>query len=237
MYQTGNIPFRLCDVRLVVRNGDRDVIVEYREQRRIPVEGSQATGSSAATAASSSSSSPSSISSYIKQKLRMATVIPGTDVPITSDPSSSAETSSTANADASSQRDQPFKKHDSDTEIADVETVSEFPEFTTCPMPPSVLDELRGKYSRFRVRHDQSLITKLENVDRWEATQKDLRERSVLTPLQELIKVREMEKLQREKAEVLELDEEMLVRIGRVMVAEGSKEKLSVVKGLSGLGR
>ncbi|RKF78345.1 putative kow domain-containing protein domain-containing protein [Golovinomyces cichoracearum] len=50
--------------------------------------------------------------------------------------------------------------HDVDTFRLDVDIKNFVPTLLTPPMPPSVIDELRNKYSKFRTRHDADFIEK-----------------------------------------------------------------------------
>ncbi|KAF4585815.1 KOW motif containing protein [Ophiocordyceps camponoti-floridani] len=96
---------------------------------------------------------------------------------------------------------------------------------TSPPMPPSVLDELRNKYSKFRTRHEDWYVQKKEAE---EAAKKAKATRDVLsmrTPMDEFAEKRRQMRLAR--PEPL-LTDEMLERIGRIMLTErerGSKWK------------
>lgn len=106
--------------------------------------------------------------------------------------------------------------YDEDTLRMEVETETWLPTLLRPPMPPSVIDELRGKFSKFRTRHDEEYIAKktAEDVEMQKRKGMNL---SMRTPIKELNrKVRE-EKKARGKPQ---LSEELLVRIGQVMAAK-----------------
>ena len=88
------------------------------------------------------------------------------------------------------------------------------------PMPGSVIDELRNKYSKFRDRHDRDYLEKLEKEDEKAVEKKRWGELSMMTPLQEMHAKRQAE---RQAKGAPELGPEMLARIGEVM-ARNKKE-------------
>lgn len=82
------------------------------------------------------------------------------------------------------------------------------------PMPPSVIDELRGRYSRFRTRHDPEYIQKVEAREA-RLTPGASAAAMMRTPLQELKELREK---QREVARRnRELTPQQLADIGAVI--------------------
>lgn len=62
--------------------------------------------------------------------------------------------------------------HPDDTSRLEVDAETFVPTLRNLPFPPSVLDELRGKYSKFRTRHDAEYIEKKEAEDRERALAK-----------------------------------------------------------------
>ncbi|PFH58998.1 hypothetical protein XA68_12950 [Ophiocordyceps unilateralis] len=82
------------------------------------------------------------------------------------------------------------------------------------PMPPSVLDELRNRYSKFRTRHEPWYIERkeAEQAAKKAKTAKDIK--SMMTPMDELHEMR-MEK--RRAWGEPQLTDDMLERIGRIM--------------------
>ena len=102
-----------------------------------------------------------------------------------------------------------------DTLRLDVEEKTFVPTLLHTPMPSQILDELRGKYSRFRSRHTDEFIAKVEAS---EAEQARLKSKAVpptmRTPLYELNR-QQME--ERKALGQPELSKEMLEKIGRVV--------------------
>lgn len=94
--------------------------------------------------------------------------------------------------------------------------------FTPCllhpPMPMTVIDELRNKYSKFRTRHDYEYLQKKEQEDE-KAEKRQQLGKTMRTPLQELAELRARQK----KAAERELTEEQLARIGEVMEQEKAR--------------
>jgi large subunit ribosomal protein L24 len=86
------------------------------------------------------------------------------------------------------------------------------------PMPLSVIDELRSKYSKFRTRHDWEFVQKMEARDAREEKRKELI-KTVRTPLQELADMRAKQKAAAEKT----LTDEQMAKIGEVIFKERTK--------------
>lgn len=77
-----------------------------------------------------------------------------------------------------------FKDEEWDTLRMEVETPTWVPSLHSAPFPPSVLDELRNKFSRYRTRHDPAFVEQ----KRMEDLKKEyLAHRSLLTPKGELM--------------------------------------------------
>ncbi|KAI0181345.1 hypothetical protein GGR52DRAFT_30874 [Hypoxylon sp. FL1284] len=105
------------------------------------------------------------------------------------------------------------KDHKGDTLRIDVEDRTFVPTLLRPPMPQSVLDELRGRYSRFRTRHEPEYIARLEAEERAAQDRKKLM-KSMRTPLQELHRADRDRKKKKGKPR---LTLEMLEKIGEVM--------------------
>ena len=82
------------------------------------------------------------------------------------------------------------------------------------PFPASVLDELRGKYSRFRTRHEPEFVARVEAQAAREEGRKSLVD-GMRTPAQELVALRRSE-----KPPPAELTKAQLARIGEVIAQE-----------------
>ncbi|KAK0355738.1 hypothetical protein LTR59_008027 [Friedmanniomyces endolithicus] len=98
----------------------------------------------------------------------------------------------------------------------------------TPPMPVTVIDELRNKYSRFRTRHTWQYVEQKELEAAKVEKRKEL-VKGMRTPLQELAEVR---RLKREAEGERELSEEQLARIGEVIASERGKA-VGTVRGLA----
>lgn len=108
--------------------------------------------------------------------------------------------------------------HDEDTLRISVEEQTYRPFLLNPPMPMTVIDELRGKYSKFRRRHEWEFVQKMEALEAREEKRKDLI-KTVRTPLQELADMRAKQKAAAEK----QLTEEQLAKIGEVIYSERAK--------------
>lgn len=108
--------------------------------------------------------------------------------------------------------------HDDDTLRISVEEETFRPHLMFPPMPTSVIDELRSKYSKFRTRHDYEFVQKMEAKDAREEKRKELI-KTVRTPLQELADMRAKQKAAAER----QLTDEQLAKIGEVISAERVK--------------
>ena len=103
--------------------------------------------------------------------------------------------------------------HDCDTLRMDVETRTFVPTLLKPPMPSSVIDELRNKFSIFRTRHEESYIE--QRIAEEEAKEEKKRSvRLMQTPVNEINR-----KIRREKKALGkgELTPEMLAKIGQVI--------------------
>ena len=107
-----------------------------------------------------------------------------------------------------------YEDHNVDTLRIEVENRTWVPTLRNPPMPPSIIDELRNKYSKFRTRHDDEFIAKKQEEDYMADVIKTANTKRMLTPLKELHRKERAEKKARGPPE---LSEEMLERIGEVM--------------------
>ena len=113
----------------------------------------------------------------------------------------------------------------SDTLRLDIDTPTWTPTLLRAPLPGSVIDELRGKYSKFRTRHDPEFLKRMQRID----SARQLRERWVKsgaglldTPRQEAA-LRSQAKRRDERLKRGPLDEETLEGIGRLMWERGMR--------------
>lgn len=113
--------------------------------------------------------------------------------------------------------------HPDDTPRIVVDEVTFRPYLLYPPMPTSVIDELRNKYSKFRTRHTWEFEQKLEAETQREEKRSQLG-KTMRTPLQELAELRARQKA----AEERELTPEQLAKIGEVMAGEREKMKSAV---------
>jgi large subunit ribosomal protein L24 len=105
-------------------------------------------------------------------------------------------------------------EHPIDTPRIDVEAKTFTPVLLEAPMPVSVIDELRNKFSVFRDRHDEDYVAQKlaedEAAQAFKDSAKDMR-----SPIKELNRKIKQEKKELGKRQVL--TDEMLEEIGRVM--------------------
>ncbi|KAL2179858.1 mitochondrial 54S ribosomal protein uL24m [Thermothelomyces heterothallicus CBS 202.75] len=107
------------------------------------------------------------------------------------------------------------EEYPGDTLRLDVEERTFVPTLLRPPMPETVIDELRNKYSKFRTRHTPEYIAKVEALEaEKKARRKGARAEEMLLPLQEYN--RKMRELRRQRGKP-ELTEEMLEKIGEVI--------------------
>lgn len=103
--------------------------------------------------------------------------------------------------------------NDCDTLRMEVETRTFVPTLLRPPMPTSVIDELRNKFSKFRTRHDPEYIAAKMQEDREAEAKKQLIEK-MRTPLKDIN--RKERKMRRAKGKGT-LTPDMLERLGRVI--------------------
>ena len=125
-----------------------------------------------------------------------------------------------------------------DTLRIDVEQRTWVPTLLKVPFPDGVIDELRNKYGKYRTRHEDSFIEKVERRERFE---NEVQEKMALRVLSPKARWAQAEKLKRERerrekierGEALpegELDEGLLERIGGLM--KRNREAVERVRGL-----
>lgn len=113
-----------------------------------------------------------------------------------------------------------YEDHDDDTLRMEVEAQTWVPTLLRPPMPSSVIDELRNKYSVFRNRHDEEYIAKKKAEDAETQRRKSMGA-MMRTPVKQLNRKERAEKKARGKPE---LSEDVLAKIGEVMAArKGSR--------------
>lgn len=122
---------------------------------------------------------------------------------------------------------QPEEEEDEETYPADTPTLSVDeetfnPPLLFPPMPMSVIDELRNKYSPHRTRHDWEYLEKKRQEDEREEARKGLG-KTMRTPLQELAELRARQK----ESQKRELTDEQLAQIGAIMAQEMARVSLS----------
>ncbi|KAI1637062.1 hypothetical protein F4809DRAFT_606039 [Biscogniauxia mediterranea] len=109
--------------------------------------------------------------------------------------------------------EEDIKDYKGDTLRIDVEERTFTPTLLTPPMPESVIDELRGPYSRFRTRHQPEYIARLEAEEQAKRDRQKLMD-SMRTPLQEFHRAERANKKKKGKPR---LTLEMLEKIGEVI--------------------
>ncbi|EPS35729.1 hypothetical protein H072_10834 [Dactylellina haptotyla CBS 200.50] len=126
-----------------------------------------------------------------------------------------------------------YKDEECDTRRMDAEERTYIPTLLKPPVPETVIDELRGKYSKFRDRHDREYI---EMKMREDEEKKGRMKSKVVTPLMEINRKIRREKI--EKGKKQKLTPNVLEQIGRAMAQHGNpflKEKPKPSKILSAI--
>lgn len=108
--------------------------------------------------------------------------------------------------------------YENDTTVDLIDAVTFSPTLLKAPMPLSVIDELRGKYSRFRTRYDWETKEKVTAKADKEEHRKELI-KTMRTPLQQLAELRAQQK----KAKERDLTTDQLARIGEIMAQSQSR--------------
>lgn len=118
-------------------------------------------------------------------------------------------------------------EHEVDTLRIEVEEKTWLPTLNRPPMPPSIIDELRNKYSVFRDRHDESWEkARIESAAAREREAR-VRDEMMVTPLEEF---KRLKKLEKSKVKEVPLNNETLIQIGKLMAQ--NKERLLRAKGV-----
>lgn len=113
-----------------------------------------------------------------------------------------------------------LEDHPCDTPRSDVVERTYLPTLIRPPMPHSVIDELRNRYSKFRTRHSPAYLIKMEAREAKSETRKLAARQLMSTPLQEVkAKFRQMRKQRGQPV----LTDSMLARIGEIMVKNSHK--------------
>ncbi|KAK4146486.1 uncharacterized protein C8A04DRAFT_9772 [Dichotomopilus funicola] len=112
-----------------------------------------------------------------------------------------------------------------DTLRIDVEERTFIPTLLRPPMPESVLDELRNRYSKFRTRHTEEYVAKIAAQEaEKKLRRKGARAEEMLLPVQEYN--RKMREIRRQRGQPV-LSEEMLAKIGEV-IAKNKQSRSSL---------
>lgn len=119
-----------------------------------------------------------------------------------------------------------YKDTPSDTLRLEVEAKTFVPTLLRPPMPGSVIDELRNKYSKFRTRHDEEYIEAKIKEDQEKEEKKKMIEQ-MRTPLKE---VHRRERKMRKAKGKGKLTSQMLERIGEIIA---KKKQLIRTTGIS----
>ncbi|TAQ86927.1 hypothetical protein B7494_g4767 [Chlorociboria aeruginascens] len=106
-----------------------------------------------------------------------------------------------------------YKDQECDTLRIEVDVRSFIPTLLRPPMPGSVIDELRNKYSKFRTRHDPEYIEAKMQEDREKEAKKKL-DKEMMTPIQQLNR---KERKLRKKMGKKKLTPGMLEKIGEII--------------------
>ncbi|KAI1281815.1 hypothetical protein F5Y07DRAFT_271091 [Xylaria sp. FL0933] len=124
----------------------------------------------------------------------------------------------------------PATAFKADTLRLDAEERTFVPTLLRPPMPEAVVDELRGRYSRFRTRHEPAYVARLEAEEAAKKERQKLME-SMRTPLQELHRAERANKKKKGKPR---LTLEMLEKIGEVIAKNRERTLNAAGAGVSG---
>ncbi|KAF3167826.1 hypothetical protein TWF788_011066 [Orbilia oligospora] len=105
-----------------------------------------------------------------------------------------------------------YQDEQCDTKRMDAEERTYVPTLLKPPIPDGVIDELRGKFSKFRDRHDREYIEQKMREDEEEKSRKKAR---VVTPLMDINRKIRREKI--EKGKTQKLTGSILEQLGRTM--------------------
>lgn len=118
-----------------------------------------------------------------------------------------------------------------DTLRIDVEAKTFVPTLLRPPMPSTVIDELRNKYSVFRTRHDPEYIAEKMKEDQEKEAKKKLA-KEMETPLKAIN--RKLRKMRKAKGKGV-VTPEMLIKLGQIMAAK--RESALNAVGMSRVGK
>lgn len=107
-----------------------------------------------------------------------------------------------------------YQDQPADTLRIDVEERTFVPTLLRAPIPETVVDELRNRYSKFRTRHTEEYVAKMQREEDAKKRSKKAADKMLL-PLQEYN--RKLRDLRRARGQPV-LTEEMLERIGDVII-------------------
>lgn len=123
-----------------------------------------------------------------------------------------------------SQKDEDVEDYDCDTLRITVDEETFMPTLLRPPMPSSVLDELRNKYSKFRDRHDPAYLKQKQEEDLEADARKQIPD-WMLQPSRELReKAKNKERLIKPAVPDLMSEDDFLARVGKLM-SERALEK------------
>ncbi|KAK6334286.1 hypothetical protein TWF730_003500 [Orbilia blumenaviensis] len=105
-----------------------------------------------------------------------------------------------------------YEDQQCDTKRMDAEERTYVPTLLKPPIPEGVVDELRGKFSKFRDRHDREYIEQKIREDEEEKARKKAR---VVTPLMDINRKIRRDKI--EKGKTQKLTSDILEQLGRTM--------------------
>ena len=124
----------------------------------------------------------------------------------------------------------PKEEHDSDTLRITVDDRTFVPTLLRPPMPLSVLDELRNRYSKFRDRHDPEYVAAKEAEDVEAEARKEIPD-WMLQPSQELReRAKTKEKPIKPATPDLMSEDDFLARVGELMSERPSPKELLAAK-------
>lgn len=106
-----------------------------------------------------------------------------------------------------------FETHARDTGREAVEDRSFYYNLVSAPMPSTVLDELRNKFSRFRTRHEGWYVAKKEHEESLKKKKSET-VNSMMSPADELYALKKAKKA---AAKEPELSNEMLEKLGQII--------------------
>ncbi|KAJ2905240.1 uncharacterized protein MKZ38_005942 [Zalerion maritima] len=120
------------------------------------------------------------------------------------------------------QKEQEKPTHKDDTVRIDLERTTFVPTLLRPPMPPTVINEMRNYYSRYRTRHEDEWVAKKEKADEDHKARSRHQELSMRTPLQSM---HLLKRLKRKLVGPPRLSEDVLERIGQV-IAKNRPQKV-----------